>query len=334
MCSLFLHSIVGSDLEFVLTHHTLKPSPDTCHWGSFDARLPAVLRVASGDSVTIETVSGNPDFLPDPEEFEIPDGLRDIHRALKPSPGPHILTGPIAVEGAKAGDVLEVRIKNVELSTDWGYNMIRPLMGALPDDFDTMRRILIPLDRGRMTCRMPWGLELKLNPFFGVMGVAPPPGWGLINSAIPRANGGNLDNKELGAGSTLYLPVFTDGALFSCGDGHGAQGDGEVCVTAIETSLRGTFEFIVRKDLSFRYPRAETPSHYITMGMDPDLDRCMEMALRDMIVLLGEKGGLSREDAYTLCSLAADLRVTQVVNGSRGIHAMIDKSLVGPSKAN
>jgi acetamidase/formamidase len=176
------------------------------------------------------------------------------------------------------------------------------------------------------------GLELKLAPFFGVMGVAPPGPWGRITSIVPRAMGGNLDNKELGAGATLYLPVFRDGALFSCGDGHGVQGDGEVCVTAIETALQGRFQFIARNDLRFTYPRAETANHYITMGMDPDLDQCTVMALRDMLVLLGEKANLSREDAYTLCSLAADVRVTQAVNGSKGIHVMIAKSIVHPTK--
>ena len=172
---------------------------------------------------------------------------------------------------------------------------------------------------------MPWGLDLPLKPFFGVMGVAPPPAWGRITSLIPRAMGGNLDNKELGAGAKLYLPVFVPGALFSCGDGHGVQGDGEVCVTAIETALQGRFRLTLRKDLRLDYPRAETPTHYMTMAMDPDLDQCVVRALRDMIVLLGEKRNLSREDAYTLCSLAADLRVTQTVNGSKGIHCMIAK---------
>ena len=146
---------------------------------------------------------------------------------------------------------------------------------------------------------------------------------------MPRAHGGNLDNKELVAGATLYLPVFVEGALVSCGDGHGAQGDGEVCITAIETALQGTFEFILREDLSFRYPRAETPEHYITMGMDPDLDQCVVIALRDMIKLICRRTNLSREQAYTLCSLAADLRVTQVVNGNKGIHVMLEKKLIG-----
>jgi acetamidase/formamidase len=179
-----------------------------------------------------------------------------------------------------------------------------------------------------MVGHMPWGLELPLAPFFGVMGTAPPPAWGRITSLVPRAMGGNLDNKELGAGAKLYLPVFVPGALFSCGDGHGVQGDGEVCVTAIETALQGRFRLTLRKDIKLGYPRAETQTHYLTMAMDPDLDQCVVKALRDMIVLLGEKRNLSREDAYTLCSLAADLRVTQTVNGSKGIHCMIAKTVV------
>ena len=159
-------------------------------------------------------------------------------------------------------------------------------------------------------------------------GVAPPPAWGRITSIVPRAHGGNLDNKELIPGATLFLPIFVEGGLFSCGDGHGAQGDGEVCVTAIETALEGTFELILRPDLSLAYPRAETPTHFITMGMDPDLDQCVVVALRDMIKLICERSNLSREDAYTLCSLAADLRVTQTVNGSKGVHVMLDKAHV------
>jgi len=316
-----------------MSHHHLKASPETCHWGYFDSKRAPVLTIKSGDQVTIDSVSGNPDYMPDAQKFHIPPELKDIHARSERGPGPHILTGPIAVEGAEPGDVLEVRILDVQLRQDWGHNIIRPLAGALPDDFDDIRNVIIPLDEARMVGTLPWGLDLKLKPFFGVMGVAPPGPWGRITSVVPRANGGNLDNKELVAGTTLYLPVFRDGALFSCGDGHGAQGDGEVCVTAIETALQGKFEFIVRKDLKFGYPRAETPTHYITMGMDPDLDQCMVMALRDMIVLLGEKANLSREDAYMLCSLAADLRVTQAVNGSRGIHVMIEKSIVHPTSA-
>src|SRR5262249_23592263 len=159
--------------------------------------------------------------------------------------GPHILTGPVAVRGAKAGQVLEVRIQAIELYQDWGFNIVRPLSGALPDDFEEFRLIHIPLDKKRMIGKMPWVLELELKPFFGIMGVGAPPTWGMISAPPPRRNGGNIDNKELVAGTTLYLPIHTDGALFSCGDGHGAQGDGEVCITAIETGLTGTFELIV-----------------------------------------------------------------------------------------
>ena len=239
--------------------------------------------------------------------------------------GSHILTGPVAVRGAKAGQVLEVRIKSIGLNYDWGYNQIRPQTGALPHDFPEFRVIHIPLDRERMVGRMSWGAEIPLKPFFGIMAVAPPKAWGPLSSQPPRKNGGNIDNKELVAGTTLYLPIHVDGALFSCGDGHGAQGDGEVCINAIETGLIGTFELHVRSNMTLEWPMAETPTHVMTMGFDPDLDDCVVIALRDMIKLICSRTGISREDAYTLCSLAADLRVTQVVNGSKGIHVMLEK---------
>ena len=312
-----------------MASHHLEPSVATCHWGYFDATQPPVLTIASGDTVTIDTVTGAPNVVPDRARFHVPPALADIHATLRPE-GPHILTGPVFVTGARPGSVLEVRIHEVSLLQDWGFNLILPLLGTLPHDYDEPRLVTIPLDRARNVGTLPWGLELDLHPFFGVMGLAPPPGWGRITSVAPQACGGNLDNKELVAGSTLYLPVFVDGALFSCGDGHGAQGDGEVCVTAIETALRGTFEFIVRDALTFRFPRAETGSPPITMGLDPDLDQCAVQALREMIALLGERAGLSRADAYMLCSLAGDLRITQTVNGSKGVHMMMDKRHVRP----
>jgi acetamidase/formamidase len=311
-----------------MQHHHLKADAATCHWGFFDAARKPVLAVESGDRVTVDTLTGAPDFVPK-SGFHVPPELAEVHaRAERFDGGPHILTGPIAVKGARPGQVLEVRILDVKLRQDWGFNIIRPLVGTLPDDFHEPRLIHIALDEARGIGRLPWGLELPLAPFFGVMGVAPPRTWGRITSVVPRAHGGNIDNKELVAGTTLFLPVFVEGAMFSCGDGHGAQGDGEVCITAIETALQGTFELIVRDDLGFTYPRAETADHYITMGMDPDLDQCAVAALRDMIRLICERTNLSREDAYTLCSLAADLRVTQTVNGSKGIHVMLKKSLL------
>ena len=322
------YAVSAATQSLVMPHHHLHSSPETCHWGFFEAKLKPVLTIASGDEVTIDTISGGPDVVPDRSRFHVPPELAEVHAKNERMVPGHILTGPVAIEGAAPGDVLEVEILDVQLRQDWGYNLIRPLAGTLPDDFHETRLLNIPLDRKRMVGRLPWGLDLPLKPFFGVMGVAPPPAWGRITSLIPRAMGGNLDNKELTPGAKLYLPVFVPGALFSCGDGHGVQGDGEVCVTAIETALQGRFRLTLRRDLRLDYPRAETPSHYMTMAMDPDLDQCVVRALRDMIVLLGEKRNLSREDAYTLCSLAADLRVTQTVNGSKGIHCMIAKSVV------
>lgn len=309
--------------------HRLKASPETCAWGYFDAAIAPALEIQSGETVTIETVSGGPDHVPPPDAgFYIPPELFDIHaRSQRQLPG-HILTGPVAVAGAKPGHVLEVRILDIKLRQDWGWNLIRPLAGTLPDDFQTGRVVTIPLDRDAMAAHLQWGLALPLKPFFGVMGVAPSPNWGRISTIQPRAHGGNIDNKELVAGTTLYLPVFTEGAMFSCGDGHGAQGDGEVCVTAIETALEGTFRLTVRDDMPIQFPRAESPTHLITMGMHEDLERCVEMALRDMIVWIVGRTGLSREDAYMLCSLAGDLRVTQTVNGNKGIHMMMDIALL------
>jgi len=307
--------------------HELKSSPATCHWGYFDARLPPVIEIASGERVTIETVTGTPEVTPDPADFHVPPELYDVHReSPRPLGSGHILTGPVAVRGAEPGDVLEVRILDIDLRQDWGYNAIRPLAGALPEDFHETRLLHIRLDRDSMVARLPWGVDLPLRPFFGVMGVAPPPAWGRISSIQPRAHGGNLDNKELVAGTTLFLPVWAEGGLFSVGDGHGVQGDGEVCVTAIETALKGTFEIVLHKGGKLSLPRAETPTHYITMGMDSDLDMAAKTALREMISLIQERANLSREDAYTLCSLAADLRVTQIVNQEKGIHVMLAKS--------
>ena len=312
-----------------MTDHRLTATPDTCQWGLFDAAVPPVLTIKPGDRVTIETVSGAPEVLPDPAAFHIPPELPGIHAALKPF-GPHILTGPVAVEGAEPGMVLAIHIEEVRLRQDWGFNLIIPKKGTLPHDYDEVVFNTIPLDAQSMTATMPWGLKLPLRPFFGVMGLAPPAGWGKMTSVAPEAAGGNLDNKELVAGTTLYLPVHASGGLFSCGDGHGAQGDGEVCITAIETALEGTFVFDLIEDPGFDYPRAETPDHYITMGMDPDLDQCSVKALREMIDWLGAKAGLTHAEAYMLCSLAGDLHVTQTVNVNKGVHMMMPRANFAP----
>ncbi|HXD45303.1 MAG TPA: acetamidase/formamidase family protein [Pseudolabrys sp.] len=298
---------------------------DTVHWGHFSAALKPVLTVDSGARVIMSSVSGQPDVMPKPP-FTIPPALPAIHAA---NAGQrflvHMCTGPVAVRGAKAGQVLQIDIEAIEPFCDWGYTLIRPQAGGLPEDFPEYRLYHVAIDKQRMLGRMPWGQEIPLKPFFGVMAVAPPAEWGTIPTPPPRRNGGNMDLKELVAGATLYLPVFTDGALFSVGDGHGAQGDGEVCITAIETGLVGTFRLSVRDDMKLQWPRAETPTHLITMGFDPDLDECAKIALRQMIDVISTLNGIDRYQAYAMASLTADLRVTQIVNGVKGVHCMIEK---------
>lgn len=310
--------------------HRIDASPETCAWGYFDAARPPVLTIDPGESVVIETVSGAPACLP-PEGagFHIPPALRAIHARGGPVLPGHILTGPVAIRGAEPGDTLSVIVEEIALGQDWGFHGIRPLAGTLPDEFPHARLDILPLDAARRTARLPWGRDLPLAPFFGVMGVAPPPEWGRISSIEPRRHGGNLDNRELVAGTVLHLPVLVPGALFSCGDGHAAQGDGEVTVNAIETALTGRFNFRLAKASGLARPRGETPTHWITMGTDPDLDRCAEIALRDMIALVCEAISLSPEEAYMLCSLAGSLRITQTVNGHKGVHMMMEKALLG-----
>jgi len=306
-------------------HHTVPCRPQNCHWGFFDAALEPALTVASGDTVAVDCVSGGRDILPGDPGFEILADHRAIHGALTPRLGAHIMTGPVAVAGALPGDVLQIDILAIECRQNWGYTRIRPLAGTLPEDFPYTKIWHSGIDRQRGMATLPWGLEVELAPFFGVMGVAPPPVYGACSSIQPREFGGNMDLKELVAGTTLYLPVWAPGALFSVGDGHGVQGDGEVCVTALETALAGSFRLTLRKDLQFRLPRAETPTHYITMAFNDDLDDAAKTALREMIVLIGERLGLAADDAYMLASLTVDLRVTQLVDGNKGIHAMLPK---------
>jgi acetamidase/formamidase len=303
-----------------------------------DAALQPVLHVRPGDVVTIDTLSHQGMINgTDPATFFGSYGIPrsgvlqdaiDVYAAKQPEPGysAHVLTGPVHVEGAEPGDVLEVRLLDIAFRTDWGWNLQAPFLGTLPEDFPELRRIHFPLDRDRMIATLPWGQELPLSPFFGNFGVAPARSWGRLSSVQPRVFGGNMDNKELGVGTTTYFPVFEPGALFSAGDGHGLQGDGEVCVTAIETPLTGTFEFHVRKDMKLVTPRAEKPDAWITMGFDEDLDDAAKQALRDMIALIREKSGISAQDAYTLCSLIVDLRVTQTVDDNKGVHCILAKA--------
>ncbi|MDB5776518.1 MAG: amidase [Herbaspirillum sp.] len=307
-------------------HHKLPASPQTIHWGYFDSSIAPAMRIASGDRVTIDTLSGSKE-----ESAQTPTLLPEHAAVLEncaPQLGPHILTGPIWVEGAEPGDTLEIRVESIALRQNWGYNVVRPLRGGLIDDFRTLQILNIPIDIERREAHLPWGLTVPLKPFFGIMAVAPRPEYGRVSSIEPREYGGNMDNKELVEGSTLLLPVQVPGALFSVGDGHAVQGDGEVSLTALETALTGTFQIVLHKATGLNFPRAITPTHYIAMGLDPDLDDAAKQAVREMVAWLVELKGWSPIDAYVSCSLACDLHVTQIVDGNKGVHAMFPRALL------
>jgi acetamidase/formamidase len=311
--------------------HELKATPKTIAWGYYDAAAKPVLRIKSGDTVNLHTlITNSPDrlekaFVP-PAQVE--QSLRDIFNEVKDKgPGGHILTGPIYVEGAKPGDTLEVRIQKITLALPYAYNAFAPQRGFLPEDFPRSRLKIIRLDEKGMVGHFAPGVEVPLRPFFGSMGVAPPPSAGRISSGPPGVHAGNLDNKELVAGTTLFIPVHVPGALFAVGDGHAAQGNGEVDITALETSLHGTLQFVVRKDLKLRWPRAETPTHFIVMGLDKDLTTATKIAVREAINFLVTEKNLSADDAYMLSSSAVDFCITQVVDGTLGVHGMIPKAI-------
>lgn len=311
--------------------HKLAPSPKTVIRGYFEASVPPVLRVRSGDSVEIETwaaggvaafeSAGLTRDKMQPALVEYEQGIKGNDRA------PHLLTGPVFVEGAEPGDVLEVKIISVDLTFPYAWNAIFPAAGFLPWEFPHERWKLTPLDLDRKVGKFAEGIEIPLNPFFGVMGVAPPPGAGKISSGPPWLHTGNMDNKNMVPGTTLYMPVHVSGALFSVGDGHAAQGDGEVCVTALETSLRGTFQLTVRKGQKLRWPRAETATHYMTMGFHPNLEEATKIAVTEMLDYLVNQKHLDRDRAYILSSVAVDLSITQLVDGNKGVHAMLPKSI-------
>ena len=310
-----------------MAEHVIAQGPDNIQWGYYDAGLSPVLTIASGDVLEIHTEPGIR-TLESPIRERASQSLRDIADRGKRDLGGHILTGPIALEGAVVGGVLEVRFLDIWTRYDWGFNVIRPLAGGLPEDFPYSRTVIVEIDKEANTGDWGAGVQVPLRPYFGNFGVAPPSDFGRVPSTPPGIWGGNMDNKEFIAGSRVYLPVFQDGALFAIGDGHGCQGDGESCLSALECGMSARIELIVRKDLSLKMPRAETPTHYILMGFDPILDNAAKMALRETIRFLGELRGMSKDDAYTLCSLAVDLRVTQIVNGVKGVHAILPKSIL------
>jgi acetamidase/formamidase len=312
-------------------HYKLPATPKTVAWGYYDSAATPVLRIHSGDTVEFDTVLTNsPTGL---ERAGVPadqveQSLRDIYKEVtNKGPGGHILNGPVFVEEAEPGDTLEVRIKKIDLAIPYAYNAFGPTRGFLPEDFPYRKMKIIPLDKERMVAKFAPGIEIPLHPFFGSMGVAPPEAFGRIDSAPPSLHAGNMDNKELVAGTSLFLPVFAKGALFEIGDGHAGQGNGEADITAIETSLIGTMEFIVHKGTGQKYPRAETPTHYISMGFNPELNEATRIAVREMIDFLVSAKHLSKDDAYMLISVCGDVDITELVDGNKGVHVMLPKAV-------
>jgi len=333
MYAVFLNSMLTIHLSAFQNpkQHELPLAASNVHWGHYSGDLEPVLRIKSGDRVRVETLLARGLerlYLAGADPSEIPQRLKDVEASVTDrGPGAHPLTGPIHIEGAEPGDVVEIRMLDFEFLHPFGLSYFLPGSGTLPEDFPYANLRLTHLDLGSLTASFTPDITLPLAPFFGSIGVAPSPLLGRINSNPPDHHGGNLDNKELTAGSTLYLPVHVPGALVSFGDAHGIQGDGEVALTALEVSVSGMVEIILHKDRTLVRPRAETPTHYISMGLHPDLDEAARMATREMISFLVEEHGLTRDDAYILVSLAVDLAVTQLVDGTKGIHAKLPKAI-------
>ena len=306
--------------------HELRASPTTTHISFFDASLEPVLRIEPGDVVRLETATGNPRWFEAagvPRE-QIPPELYTVYEGYdSDGRGDHTLNGPIFVSGAEPGDMLEIRI----LSVDVRLPIAGQGIGArlFPDDAGVSR--VHRIDLADRTVEFAPGVVVPIKPFWGVIGVAPPPEMGRVGSGAPNFFGGNMDNRDLGPGSILYLPVHNPGALLSVGDGHAVQGYGEISGSAVETSLRGEIQVLLHRDQRLEWPRAETPTHYMTMGLDPDLDTAARIAADEMLDFLIATKGLDRETAILLCSVAMDMVVTQVVDGTKGIHAMVAKDV-------
>lgn len=322
-------SVAAQKKGSVSDPYVLIPSPTTVAWGHYWSEMPPALRIQSGDHVKLHTLlTSSPERL---EAAGVPAAqvekeLRDVQAVKDRGPGGHILTGPVYIEEAEPGDILEVRFLSIDLAIPYGYNAIGQ-NGFLSDEIFERKTRIIPLDKVKMIGHFSDGIDIPLHPFFGSAGVAPPKEAGRWNSAPPWINAGNLDNKELVAGSSLFIPVHVKGALFEIGDGHAAQGNGEVDITAIETSLKAEIQFVVHKGKTLHWPRAETATHIITMGCDRDLNAATHIAVREMIRYLMDEKKLSQADAYMLSSIAVDVNITQLVDGNVGVHAMLPKAI-------
>jgi acetamidase/formamidase len=320
---------------------TLRSTPENVVWGYFAADIAPALRIKSGQTVRIDTVShSGVNTAEDPVSYFGRAGIApdqvlkdavDIHNKVpRPKGGSaHILTGPIYVDGSAPGDMLEVRILALEHRVPYGVNNSNRGTGVLPDLLAGPAAKVIRFDLARSVALFAPGIEIPLVPFMGIMAVAPPRDTWLISSRPPGRYGGNMDFNKLTVGATLFLPVFHNGAQFFTGDSHAVQGDGEVNGTAIEASLTATLQFIVHKGegASMKWPRAEDATHYYTMGMDVDLDTAMREAVRETVVYLQERRGLSQADAYSLSSIAVDFRVAEAVDAVQMIYGAIPKKI-------
>jgi len=312
--------------------HRLEATPDTVAYGYYWADAKPALRIASGDIIDVDTLLTNsPTGLQRAgvSDDKIQNSLKRIVVEVtgdRRGPGGHILTGPVYVDGALPGDALEVKILSIDFAIDYGYN---GCSGFLPENCDRSVPLrIIPIDARNMVAQFAPGILIPLRPFFGSMGVAPPPELGRVSSNPPGRHAGNLDNKELVAGSTLFIPVFAPGALFEIGDGHAAQGDGEVDQTAIETSLRGRLQLTVRKNMKLAWPRAETATDYISMATDPDLTAATKGAIQEMVDFVAAAKHMTKHQAYQLVSVAGNVAVTQLVEKPNvGVHVRLPKSI-------
>ncbi len=313
--------------------HVVDSNKDTVRLGVFDATLPPILTVESGDWVSFPNTWSH--FLNELEPGVPISRLAEL-RTSNPGRGPHSIIGPIAVRDAEPGDVVEIRYKRLRPAA-WGAVFNNPAAlgtGLLPQDFAQGQIKYVDLDLTAMQGKFAPDINIPLTPFQGTLGVAPPDGFfpplspGVTSSVPPGPHGGNLDLRELAEGSTLYLPVWKPGALIYTGDSHAVQGDGEISLTALETRMQEVLiQVVLHKQKKFQWPVAETATHWITLGLDKDLNTAMALAARNAIEFLSTRAKLTPLDAYALCSIAVSFRVTQVVDIVRGVHAMIPKSL-------
>jgi acetamidase/formamidase len=301
--------------------------------GVYDANLPPILTIDSGDTISYANTWSH--FLNEMQPGVPVQRLADL-RLANPGKGPHSIIGPIAVRGAEPGDVLEVRYRKLE-PFNWGAVFNNPgalNTGLLAQDFAQGQVRYMDLDLRARRANFADDISVPIKPFQGTLGLAPPDDYfppispGVTSSVPPGPHAGNLDLSELSEGSTLFIPVWKPGALIFTGDSHALQGDGEICLTALETRMKEMrIQVVLHKQKKFAWPVAETATHWILVGLDKDLNAAMAMAARNAIKFLAARTNLSEVDAYGLCSMAVSFRVTQVVDIVRGVHAMIPKNL-------